>query len=108
VGVLAAAGLHALDHHVERLKDDHENARELAAGLARIPAFAPNTPETNIVVVDVRGSVPQWLAALADVGVLAVPFGPARFRMVTHLDVTTSDIAVALTRIAHVAESLAA
>lgn len=107
-GVLAAAGLYALDHHVQRLGEDHANARHLAEGLRRIPGFAPNVPETNIVVVDVEGAATAWVAALRDAGVLAVPFGPSRLRMVTHLDVTAEDIEEALARVGRAAEGLAA
>ena len=100
VGILAAAGLYALEHNVERLAEDHANAKRLAAGLRRFEAFAPNEPQTNIVVVDVlRGTVDGWLAALREAGVLAVAFGPRRLRMVTHLDVETSEIDEVLARV---------
>jgi threonine aldolase len=100
VGILAAAGIYALENNVERMAEDNANARRLAAGLARFEAFAPNDPQTNIVVADVtRGELDDWLAAFRDVGVLAVAFGPQRMRMVTHLDVSPADIEEALTRI---------
>lgn len=106
-GVLAAAAIYALEHHVERLAEDHANAKRLAEGLRAFEPFLPNEPQTNIVVVTVRqGSVEQWLRAFADVGVLAVPFGPRRFRMVTHLDVTAEDIEEALRRIARAVASV--
>ena len=54
-GVLAAAALHALEHHVERLADDHANARRLADGLAGLPGVSVEPPQTNIVFVDLRG-----------------------------------------------------
>ncbi len=105
-GVLAAAALYALDHHIERLAEDHENARLLARGLRELGPFEPNEPQTNIVVVEVReGTVEGWLESFRSVGVLAVPFGPNRFRMVTHLDVTRSDIEEALRRIRSVART---
>ncbi len=104
VGILAAAGLYALEHNAGRLGEDHANANRLAAGLRQFEAFVPNEPQTNIVVVDVvRGTVDGWLAALREAGVLAVAFGPRRLRMVTHLDVTTSDVDEALARIARTA-----
>ena len=53
-GMLAAAALHALDHHVERLADDHANARRLAEGLAGLAGVTVEPPQTNIVFVDVR------------------------------------------------------
>jgi threonine aldolase len=100
VGILAAAGIYALENNVERMAEDNANARRLAAGVARFEAFAPNDPQTNIVVADVtRGELDDWLAAFRDVGVLAVAFGPQRMRMVTHLDVSPADIEEALARI---------
>ncbi len=99
-GILAAAGLYALDHHIERMADDHMNARRLAEGLRPHEAFVPNRPQTNIVVIDVaRGTVGGWLQAFRAAGVLAVPFGPTRIRMVTHIDVTAGDIEDAIGRI---------
>ncbi|MBN9494131.1 low-specificity L-threonine aldolase [bacterium] len=100
-GILAAAALYALDHNVSRLEQDHANAQRLAEGLRDIGPFAPNEPQTNIVIADVlQGDLDSWLAAFAAAGVLAVPFGPARFRMVTHLDIQDSDIPEALARVA--------
>lgn len=102
-GVLAACALHALDHHIDRLAEDHANARLLAEGLAQLGPFRPIPPATNIVVVDVtEGSVDTWLRAFAREGVLAVAFGPRRFRMVTHLDVSRADIEEALARISRI------
>lgn len=99
-GILAAAALYALEHHVERLADDHANARRLADGLRQFDAFAPNDPQTNIVVADiVRGDLDAWLEAFREAGVLAVGFGEQRMRLVTHLDVTADDIDEALNRI---------
>ncbi len=99
-GVLAAAALYALEHHRDRLTEDHENARRLAEGLGTLGPFRPVAPQTNIVVVEVAdGRVDDWLEAFAAEGVLAVAFGPGRFRMVTHLDVGRADIHEALARI---------
>ncbi len=83
VGVLAAAGLHALDHHVERLADDHEHARLLADACGVDPADV----HTNIVVVDVPDA-PAVVAAAREHDVLVSAVGPRALRMVTHLDVT--------------------
>lgn len=106
-GVLAAAAIYALEHHVGRLAEDHENAKRLAEGLRQFEVFVPNEPETNIVVAEVRrGTVEGWLRAFAEEGVLAVPFGPGRFRMVTHLDVTAADIEEALRRIGRAVHSV--
>ncbi|GIW12855.1 MAG: threonine aldolase [Tepidiforma sp.] len=103
-GVLAAAALFALDHHVGRLADDHANAARLAAGLAAMGPFEPVPPQSNIVVVRAtRGDVDWWLNEFARLGVLAVPFGRETFRMVTHLDVSTADIDEALARISSLA-----
>ncbi|MFT4010090.1 MAG: GntG family PLP-dependent aldolase [Nocardioidaceae bacterium] len=81
VGVLAAAGLFVLDHHIERLADDHANAALIAEALG-----AP-APDTNIVVVDVPDA-PTIVAAAAAQGVLVSAVGPRALRIVTHLDVT--------------------
>jgi threonine aldolase len=90
-GVLAAAALHALDHHVERLAEDHANARLLAEGLQGLDGVAVTPPQTNIVFVDV---VPAKAAGLVQrlqaAGVLCT--GLVRIRFVTHLDVSREDI----------------
>ena len=86
VGVLAAAGLHALDHHVERLGDDHALARRLAEGLAALPGITVLQPQSNIVFAQVAdGRGPALLAHLQARGVLAT--GLIGLRFVTHLDV---------------------
>jgi threonine aldolase len=87
-GIVAAGALHALDHHVDRLASDHENARALARGLAALPAITldPAAVETNIVIFDV--DEPEALCrALKAEGVLMGPVGPRSVRAVTHLDV---------------------
>lgn len=96
-GILAAAGIVALSRMVERLSDDHANARRLAQGLAGIPGLSVDlgTVQTNIVVVDVSrtGKAPEAFAAsLAAKGVLTVPFGARSIRMVTHKDIRVEDI----------------
>jgi threonine aldolase len=96
-GIVAAAGLHALDHHVDRLADDHARARRLAEGLAGLPGVDIDaaTVETNIVIFGVPDA-PAFCAALerADVGML--PVGTDRVRAVTHLDVDDAGIERAL------------
>ncbi len=87
VGVLAAAGLHALDHHLERMAEDHEHARLLAEACGSDPAET----ETNIVVVDVPDAQ-AVVAAARDQGVLVGAVGPTKVRMLTHLDVDRSDV----------------
>ena len=91
-GIVAAAGLHALDHHLERLAEDHENARVLGERLAEIPgvALAPSEVETNIVFFDVEGTgrrARDIAEALERHGVRIGVEGRTRLRAVTHLDV---------------------
>ena len=91
VGVLAAAGLHALDHHVARLADDHALARRLAEGLTALPGIAVTAPQSNIVFAQVAGGRgPGLLAHLQSRGVLAT--GLIGLRFVTHLDVDAAGI----------------
>jgi threonine aldolase len=104
-GFLAAAGIHALEHHVERLAEDHANARFLAEGLERLGLAVRGTPETNMVNFDfedtlalVRGTRARHL--------LINPTAPGRFRAVTHLDVSSSDLEEALERLGAVLEEI--
>ena len=92
VGILAAAGLHALDHHVARLADDHARAARLAGALGADPAAAP----TNIVVLDVDDAA-AVAAVAAEQGVLVSALGPRLLRLVTHLDVDDDGIDRAVT-----------
>lgn len=109
VGSLAAAGLYAFEHNIARLADDHANARRLAEGLAAFDAFEPNVPRTNIVVANVRrGTLDAWLTAFRERGLLAVPFGRGRMRMVTHLNITIGDIDEALRRVREAVEAVQA
>jgi len=85
-GILAAGGLHALDHHVERLADDHARARLLADACGTDPAGV----DTNIVVVE-HSNAPAFVAAAREAGVLVSAVGPTTVRLVTHLDVTRAD-----------------
>lgn len=90
VGLLAAAGLYALDHHVERIEDDHANARLLARLAAELPGVEAVEPETNIVMLDLVGTrrdADAVLRALEERGVRMSRFGSHRMRAVTHLDV---------------------
>ena len=88
VGVLAAAGMHALDHHVERLADDHARARRLAETVAAAApgAVDPDLVETNIVVV-ATDDAPGVVARAKEEGVLLSLLDPTHLRAVTHLDV---------------------
>ena len=93
-GLLAAAAHYALDHHVERLAQDHALAQQLADGLAGMDALAVEAPQTNIVFADLRGAARDQSAALLAhlkaQGVLAT--GLYRLRFVTHLDVDAAGI----------------
>ncbi len=100
-GILAAAGLYALEHHVERLAEDHANARRLAEGL-REAGFRVQMPETNIVMIDVAQSA-RFVAALAERGVRTIPFSETRVRAVTHLEVSSEDVEEAIGRAREVA-----
>jgi threonine aldolase len=96
-GVVAAAGLYALDHNVERLAEDHANARLLAEGLAELPLVRidPATVETNIVIFEIDDA-PARAAKLRDAGVDIGALGPRSIRAVTHLDVDRAGIERAL------------
>jgi threonine aldolase len=100
-GICAAACLHALDHHVERLAEDHANARALARGLAQIPGVVVEEPDTNLVFFDVRGcgmTVEQLQARLRLRGIAVSALG-GRVRACTHLDVTAAMIEEAVAEI---------
>jgi len=102
VGVLCAAALFALDHHRERLADDHANARRLAEGLAAIDGIAIDSAsvETNIVIFEVRRGMATDLAARVEpAGVRLHVIAPTRLRAVTHLDVDAAGIDQALAAI---------
>ncbi len=96
-GIVAAAGLYALDHHVERLAEDHANARRLAARLKELPGIELETPdpETNLVFFDVAGTgqtAGTVGEALLRHGIRMHVQGDARIRAVTHLDIAAADI----------------
>jgi threonine aldolase len=92
VGILAAAGLHALDHHIERLADDHAHARLLAEACG----VDPGGVDTNIVVVP-RSDAADFVAAAREAGVLVSAVGPTAVRLVTHLDISRADAEKAAT-----------
>ncbi len=104
-GVLAAAAEYALDHHVDRLADDHANATRLAAGLAAIGIRVDPQPQTNILLFHCERDA-ELAAGLRERGVLVNTMGPGIFRAVTHLDLDTAAIDQALERIADAYESL--
>ncbi len=101
-GILAAAGIHALDHHVDRLVEDHALARRFAEGVAGIPGLgiALDSVESNIVYFDVEEgigrSAKEISASLAERGVSIGALGPGLLRAVTHLDVGAAEVDAAL------------
>ena len=98
VGILAAACLYALDHHRQRLAEDHARARTLAARLAEAPGVTVRPPETNIVFADLEHPAlerDRLREAMERRGVLVWPFGRRRLRLMTHLDVSDEDVAAA-------------
>ncbi|MDI3297746.1 MAG: low-specificity L-threonine aldolase [Bacillota bacterium] len=109
-GILAAAGLYALRHNVERLAEDHANARWLAGQLARIEGLRvdPGSVETNMVLVGVPGPAAAFSQALKERGVLANPSGPETLRLVTHLDVDRAGCERAVEAFRSVTRELAA
>jgi threonine aldolase len=93
-GIVAAGCLWALDHHVDRLAEDHANARILAEGLAGLPGIThdPDTVETNIVVFGLADA-PQFCKRLeAEHGVRMGALGADQVRAITHHDVNTADV----------------
>lgn len=107
-GVIAAAGVVALETMIDRLAEDHENARLLAEGLSQAPGVRidPETVQTNIVVFDVNEG-PAFQSRLREAGVLTTGFGPTRLRMVTHFGITRDDIEQALERVRSAAAAAA-
>ena len=96
-GIIAAAAVYAMEHNVERLSDDHDNAKLLASEIAQIEGLSINVAdvETNLVFFEVDpklGNAGQLSAALLDRGVKIGPSGPQRLRACTHLDVTREDM----------------
>ncbi|MET0342053.1 MAG: GntG family PLP-dependent aldolase [Polyangiales bacterium] len=93
VGVLCAAARHALAHHRSRLAEDHALAAQLARSLSRLPGLVVHSPETNIVLVDLRThAAPELVSRLREAGVLLNAVSPTRLRAVTHRDLSTADI----------------
>jgi threonine aldolase len=93
VGILAAAGLYALEHHIERLAEDHENAQILAQALKEIPEVRLEPVETNIIIFELtKTPAEKLITELKKRNILALAIGPRRVRLVTHLDVTRADV----------------
>jgi len=95
-GIMAAAGLYAVDHMSARLSEDHTRARRLSAMLNGLGSpLSATTPDSNIVQVDVSrtgANSAQWSHALEDAGLMARPWGAARLRCVTHRHINDADI----------------
>ena len=105
-GIIAAAGLYALDHHIARLAEDHAAAQALAKGLAAMPGITVEPVDTNIVYFDVSGTgqgAADFTKALAAHNVRVGAFGGGRIRAVTHLDVAMAMIPLALDAMSKVA-----
>jgi threonine aldolase len=101
VGIIAAAGIYALNHHRERLQEDHENAKTLALGLKELKGVSinPDHVETNIIIFDTAGTgmtAYQVSEEMKREGTLVHPVGKTQIRMVTHLDVNRKDVEKAL------------
>ncbi|MCT8137255.1 low-specificity L-threonine aldolase [Anaerobacillus sp. CMMVII] len=103
VGILGAAGLIALTEMVDRLAEDHENAKVLAQGLANHPLLTvANSVDTNIVLIDIQKTgmhSSHFIEKLKDVGILAVAFGPETVRFTTHYDLNREKIEQAIERV---------
>ena len=100
-GIIAAAGIVALEEMIGRLAEDHANARRLAEGIAKIPGLttSPERVQTNILYVDLadrRFSDQEFMARLKKRGVLLSYTGPARFRMLTHYGIDAAEIEAVL------------
>jgi threonine aldolase len=90
-GFLAAAGIYALQNNIERLKEDHENAKQIAEAIAKKDFIQQLLPvETNIIIFELKGgmSAPELVAKLKEKGILAYAITPLRVRFVVHLDIT--------------------
>jgi len=99
VGYLAAAGIYALDHHVDRLVEDHQKAKEIEAVLKTLPFVKSVEPvETNIVIFNVIDSVKpeEFIAKMKEKNILITEMGQGKIRMVTHLDITNEMLYVVL------------
>lgn len=113
VGLFAAAGFHALDHHLDRLADDHAHAQLIASRLTASPLIRldPSTVQTNIVIFHLTPEAPDAAAVVSRAlqrGVRVIAFGPRTVRAVTHLDVTREECRQAADILAEVVEEAVA
>jgi len=109
-GIIAAAGIEALENMIERLVQDHDNARRLAEGIGRIDGLSiePERVQTNIVYFDLASktiTAEQLAAELGDKGVRILQVGPARLRAVTHYGIAAGDIDLALAALKEVMQA---
>lgn len=105
-GIIAAAGLHALDHHVERLAEDHANAKALADGFSEIKGLTVTPPHSNMVFVELASELTIRLSeALRELGIAASFWPGGRMRWVTHLDVDRVAVDEAIAAVREVAAS---
>ena len=111
-GIIAAGALYGLDHHIDRLAEDHANARELATAIAAIEGLTLDPPdvETNIVIFVVSpklGTAADFCARLKEAGVLMLPIAAQQVRALAHLDVSRADVTSAVEVLKRVAGELA-
>lgn len=105
-GIVAAAGLYALDHHIDRLAEDHANARALAEGLSGIKGLTVTPPQSNMIFVGLAPELATGLSeALRDRGIAASFWPGGRMRWVTHLDVDRSAVVEAIAAVREFAET---
>jgi threonine aldolase len=106
-GIIAAAGITALDEMVDRIADDHANAQRLAQGIARIPGLSiePERVQTNIVYFDMVSrqiKAEELVSQLDNKGIKILLLGPSRFRAVTHYGINSEDIDLTLTTLGEI------
>ncbi|MGQ9734881.1 MAG: low-specificity L-threonine aldolase [Candidatus Bipolaricaulia bacterium] len=107
-GILAAAGLYALENHISRLAEDHENAKLLASGLSELEGVELEPVETNIIIFSLEGmTAEEFSARMRERGVLVHAIGPRRIRLVTHLDVSREQVLEAVRAAREVLKGLA-
>lgn len=95
-GIIAAAGIFALEHNIDRLAEDHQHAAQLAAALKQLDFVGEMLPvETNIIIFEVKGryAAPALSAKLKEEGILAIAISPTQIRMVVHLDISSDAVA---------------
>ncbi len=107
VGILAAAGLYALDNHIDRLEEDHRNAKLLVEGLEDLESVEFEPVATNIIIFSLKNwSAEEFTLAMKEKGILVHNIDPTRIRLVTHLDVSREDILKAIEKMREVLMSL--